>query len=192
MNKYDLEGIRTEIKKDIDAAKALKKAWEEVKFPTKKDGTPFANMSRNIENARYYMDSYVMQPGEYKLSVTTHSELRGYISDEIYCYNQVKYLDDPEMLAKVQNYKPKQHLLEQIYVYDLDDIKRAVKKKIEDFQKDIEILTAQLDTCEAAYREYVKNYGEALKKLEQATNKAEDSRVYCMIRDTVQQRYPYC
>ena len=41
---YNLDGIKTELNKRIAVEEFYLKQWEAVTFPTKKDGTPFANM----------------------------------------------------------------------------------------------------------------------------------------------------
>lgn len=53
MNYYDLDGIQTEIKKQIERTKCLIEKWEKVTYPTKKDGAPFKNMSKNFDGATY-------------------------------------------------------------------------------------------------------------------------------------------
>lgn len=40
-NYYNLEGIKTELNKRLSYEKSILQAWENVTFPTKKDGTPF-------------------------------------------------------------------------------------------------------------------------------------------------------
>lgn len=44
MNYYDLDGIQTEIKRQIERTKCLIEKWKKVTYPTKKDGTPFKSM----------------------------------------------------------------------------------------------------------------------------------------------------
>ena len=41
--KYQVENLKKEKERVLARYKALKKAWEVVTFPTKKDGTPFKN-----------------------------------------------------------------------------------------------------------------------------------------------------
>ena len=122
-NFHNLDGIQTELKKRIAAQEARLAAWEAVTFPTKKDGSPFKVMSKNISGASYYMEAWAMQPGEYRLRVTTWADGSGYISSEIDVYCLVKYLPDENKRAKTQNYQPKLQYLEQVYTYDIDDIK---------------------------------------------------------------------
>ena len=53
MNYYSLDGIQTEIKRQIERTKCLIEKWEKVTYPTKKDGAPFKNMSKNFDGATY-------------------------------------------------------------------------------------------------------------------------------------------
>ena len=55
-NYYNLEGIKTELNKRLSYEKSILKAWENVTFPTKKDGTQFKAMSKNFDGAKMYHD----------------------------------------------------------------------------------------------------------------------------------------
>ena len=102
--KYNLDEIKTEIKKDMARNSAFIEAWERVTFPTKKDGKPFAVMSKNISGAKYTLESYAMQPGEYELTVYTHAPACGYIYDTIKAHELIRYMKDEKMIAKTKNY----------------------------------------------------------------------------------------
>lgn len=122
-NYYNLEGIKTELNKRLSYEKSILQAWENVTFPTKKDGTPFKVMSKNFENAKFYNDITAWHDYEKKLKVGTFDDLNGYIDESISCYEMVKYITDKSMLEKTGNIMPKELMLEQVYVYDLDDIR---------------------------------------------------------------------
>jgi len=142
---YNLDAIKTGIERDIAINTAYVDAWKKVSFPTKKDGKPFAVMSKNINGAKYTLESYAMQPGEYELTVYTHCIAAGYIHDTIKVYELVRYLKDENMLAKTENYQPiVSKYLEQVYTFDLDDIKKAVSDRIEYLEKYVDDLKAQL------------------------------------------------
>lgn len=193
-NYYNLDGIKTALAKDIARSKTLLAAWERVTFPTKKDGTPFKIMSKNISGASYFMEEYAMQPGEYRLRVCDWcGEMGvGYVTSEIDAHNLVRYLTDPEQIAKTQNYQPKQTYLEQVYTFDLDDIKKAVAAKIAQIKKEIAQLETQQEIAADVFRAFKNAYGAALADLEKSAGKAENSALYYMILDTVKERYPYC
>lgn len=191
-NYYNLEGIKTELEKQIEATTAKLEAWENVTFPTKKDRTPFKTMSKNINGATYFSEQSAMQPGEYKLRVNAWCNKSGYISDEIYLYCQVKDLKDETKKAKTENYQPKQALLAQIYTYDLDDIKEAVKNRKNYLKEEKEQLEKQLGNAKTAYYAFRIAYTKAIKELEQYTNKEANPTLFYMVRDTIKDRYPYC
>ena len=113
-NCYNLDGIMAQLRKYEAEARAKLEAWERVTFPTKKDGTPFKIMGKNISGATYYTPEYAMQPGEYKLRVNAWCKESGYINSEIDVYNLVKYLKDDKKKEKTQNYQPKITCLEQV------------------------------------------------------------------------------
>lgn len=189
-NYYNLDGIKTEIKKRISEHKTLLQAWENVTFPTKKDGTPFKIMSKNFENAKFYNDITAWHDYEKKLKVNAFDELNGYISEDIYCYNQVKYIKDETMLAKTENIMPKEPMLEQMYVYDLDDIKNAIKEKIAYHKESIDSLENQLENADAAYNKFKEAYTNAIKELENIAG--ETTCLSYAIKGTITKRYPYC
>lgn len=191
-NFYNLDGIKTELNKTIARKKAILEAWENVSFPTKKDGKPFKVMSKNISGATYFVDSYALQPGEYKLKVHTWADGNGYVTSEINAHNLVKYLKDETKLAKTQNFQPKQTYLEQVYTFDLDDIKQEVATKIANLKAEIIELEAQFAISDEVFTNFRNAYSAAVKELEQSSRKSEDCTLYYMILDTVKSRYPYC
>lgn len=190
-NFYNLDGIQTEIKKQIQHDTAILEAWKKVTFPTKKDGSLFKNMSKNISGASYYVKSYALQTGEYEIRVNAWYEMGGYIYDEINAYDLVKYIDDAKK-AKTNNYMPKQPYLEQVYVYDIEDIKEAIQRRIEYLEQRIKNLTKQAEISFNAYKNFVNAYRAAAEQLANDANKNDDSTLYNMIMDTVKARYPYC
>lgn len=190
-NLYNLDGIQTEIRKDIERKEAILAAWQAVTFPTKKDGTPFKIMSKNISGAALRSEDYAMQPGENKLKVFAWGKTTGYVESYIYAYCHVCDLKDEKKIEKTQNYMPKQAYLKQIYCFDLEDIKEAVSAKIENTKVELEQLRDQLEASETVYTEFRKAYSEALSKLAIDSKKAENSNLYYMIVDTVT-KHPYC
>ena len=191
-NAYNLDGIKTELTKEINRKKAFLQAWENVTFPTKKDGTPFKQMSKNISGATYYMESYAMQPGEYMLRVNTWANGLGYISNEVRAYEQLKYIKDESKLAKTQNIQPKQTYLAQIYTYDLEDIKNEIQDRIAQLKADIIELEAQFAIATEVYTTFRNAYSKAIAELEETSRKSEDPTLYYMVLDTIKSRYPYC
>jgi hypothetical protein len=191
-NLYNLDGIRTELKKELSKNETLLKTLENVSFPTKKDGKPFAIMSKNFDGAKYQPISYAMQPGECELWFGGWDNLSGYIHDTITCYELVKYLKDDTMKAKTQNYQPKQSYLEQVYTFDLEDIKNAIQKKIQYYKDRIESLNQQLKIVDKCFNDFQNGYNKLIAELEQNCNIAgtvgyggTGNDIFYMIRDTV-------
>lgn len=190
-NYYNLDGIKTELNKRLSYEKSILKAWENVTFPTKKDGTPFKVMSKNFDGAKLYLDNFAWHDYEKKLKVNTFDNLNGYISEDINCYNQVKYISDKSKLEKVSNIMPKEPMLEQVYVYDLDDIKEDIKKTINRHKENIMSLEKQIVQAEKAYNDFVADYKKAIENLIETCG-ANDNSLFYAVRDTVKTRYPYC
>lgn len=195
---YNLEDIKKDLAKELELAKAFKQAWEAVTYPTKKDGTPFANMTKNIQGAKYGLEPLALQSGEYQLTLTVRTDKAGYRNDAIPAYELVKYLTKEEQIAKTQNYMPEQHYLERVYRYDLDDIKAAVKERIDYYAMRIVSLKKQLERADSAYNSFKAAYADAMKKLE-ATCATDDpaftgskNDLFYAVKETVVERYPYC
>lgn len=190
-NYYNLDEIKTELEKRLSYEKSILKAWENVTFPTKKDGTPFKVMSKNFDGAKLYLDNFAWRDYEKRLKVNTFDDLNGYISEDINCYNQVKYISDKSKLEKVSNIMPKEPMLEQVYVYDLNDIKEEIHKTINRHKENIMSLEKQIVQAEKAYNDFVADYKKAIENLIETCG-ANDNSLFYAVRDTVKTRYPYC
>lgn len=194
-NYYNLDGIKTELKKNIEKTEELLKAWECVTYPTKKDGKPFAVMSKNIDGAKYQPISYAMQPGEYELHITVWTKLSGYITDSICCYTLVKDLKDDVKIKKIENYQPKQTYFEQVYTYDLEDIKNAVNTKIEYYKNRLVMLNKEFEIVDSCYTAFYEGYTKLIEELSNNCCKAGTvgytegrNDIFYMIKDTVLKR----
>lgn len=192
-NYYNLDGIKTALKKEIEEKEAILKAWESVTFPTKKDGKPFAIMSKNINGATYKVGEYALTSDNVELKVVANNNYK-WTTDSIDCYTLVKYLRDKNKIEKTENYMPKQPCLEQIYKYDLEDIKEAVNNRIEFLKENVKSLKRQLEIADNAYTVFRKAYKEAMTVLDDVTETKKDeySFLKSSILDTIKNRYPYC
>ena len=168
-NYYNLDGIKTELNKRLSYEKSILKAWENVTFPTKKDGTPFKVMSKNFDGAKLYLDNFAWHDYEKRLKVNTFDDLNGYISEDINCYNQVKYISDKSKL----------------------EIKEDIKKTINRHKENIMSLEKQIVQAEKAYNDFVADYKKAIENLIETCG-ANDNSLFYAVRDTVKTRYPYC
>ena len=96
---YAVERLKKEKEHNLARYIALKNTWENVTFPTKKDGTPFKTLSKNFNGAKYYIGAYSITDCNYILDVdTVVNHLDGgpeYVSDSIYCSENLKYMEDP-------------------------------------------------------------------------------------------------
>lgn len=191
-NFYNLDGIKTEIRKQIKIEKAKLEAWKKVTFPTKKDGSSFKIMSKNISGARIFHEEYALQPNENVLRVGFNVNEYGWHTDEIKLYELIKYMKDEAKKAKTINYGPEMRMLERIYIYDLDDIKEAVSKHIARIENAIATLKAELEASDTAYNAFKNAFGKAIKELEVNTLKENGQILYWAILDTIKNRFPFC
>lgn len=190
-NYYNFDGIKTELEKELDKNRAFLAAWKNVSFPVKKDGKPFSVISKNIDGAKISACAYAMQAGENELTVYTFSTNCGYIHDSIKLYELVRYLKDESMIAKTENYMPKQSYLEQVYKFDLEDIKNAVKARIEYLESYVSELEKQLSAAFEVLENFRAAYDAAMKKLESDTSGFQHKNLFYAVKDTVLARYPY-
>ena len=190
-NLFNLDAIQTELKRRIAENSAFLEAWKKVTFPVKKDGKPFASMQKNIEGAKYTLKSYASQDGEYELTVYTHSNLSGYIHESINCYNIVRYMTDESMKAKTENYMPKCDYLEQVYKYDLEDIKKAAADRITYLEAHVNDLKNQLEASQKVFDNFKSAYASAMKVLEEDTKDFDSPTLFYAVCDCVKNRYPY-
>lgn len=193
-NCYNLDGIKTNLKNEIEKREAILKAWENVTFPTKKNGKPFAVMSKNINGATYKTTDYCfLNANNVVLKVVANNNYK-LVTDSINCYTLVRYLKDKNKIAKTENYMPKESYLEQIYKYDLEDIKESVNNRIKFLKENIESLKKQLEIADKAYIAFRKAYEDAMNVLDNVTETKKDEYSFLKsnILKTVKERYPYC
>lgn len=192
-NCYNLDGIKTSLKIEIEEREAILKAWENVTFPTKKNGEPFAVMSKNINGATYKKADYGLSANNVELKVVANNNYK-WTTDSIDCYTLVRYLKDKSKIAKTENYMPKELCLEQVYKFDLEDIKEAVNNRIKFLKENIESLKKQLEIADKAYIAFRKAYEDAMNVLDNVTETKKDEYSFLKsnILETVKERYPYC
>lgn len=160
-----LGDIKRKIELEIKEKKMILRAWENVTFPTKEDGTPFKIMQKNIKGATYKTDRYAFRECEKDLYINTHSPDCGYTIDKIQAHDVVRYMKNNKAKEKPENIAPHEPLLEDIYVYDLDDIKEAVSAHIEYLKEEIILLNKQLQNVEKSYNAFETSYEKCKKRI---------------------------
>lgn len=124
---------------------AFVKSWKEVKFPTKKDGTPFKNPAKNFIGAKYYIPAYSLTDCNYVLKINTTINYNGRIeniSDTLYCSENLKYMKHP---INSNNIRKQGVFIEDQYLYDLNEIKTVlIPERIKYYTEEIQKLTNEL------------------------------------------------
>lgn len=142
---YTIENLKRKKERELAQYTALKKAWEDVSFPTKKDGTPFKNMTKNFENARYYRSPHSLTDCNYVLTVSATAKYRTsseYISDELKCSATLRYMKNP---VNSNNIRKQGAYVEDQYLYDLEEIKKIlIPNRIGYYRARIAELTSEL------------------------------------------------
>lgn len=166
MNYYDLDGIQTEIKREIERTKCLIETWKKVTYPTKKDGTPFKNMSKNFDGATYT---------NAELSICGWSEFSGYERDSIFCH-ETKY----------------DHGTYTTIFYDMDQIKEKINDRIDHLKDKLISLEKQLEVSKKAYTEFqevYENMRNSLKELSGCKNEQYGNTLFHAIYGTIVKPY---
>lgn len=150
-------------------------------------------MSKNINGATYKKADYGLSANNVELKVVANNNHK-WTTDSIDCYTLVRYLKDKSKIAKTENYMPKELCLEQVYKFDLEDIKEAVNNRIEYLKGYVESLKKQLEIADKAYAGFRKVYEDAMAVLDNVTETKKDeySFLKSSILDTIKNRYPYC
>lgn len=166
MNYYNLDGIQTEIKGQIERTKCLIEAWKKVTYPTKKDGTPFKIMSKNFDGA-----TYTAEENKAELSIVGWSKFSGYERDSIFCH-EIKYENRKYVTIS----------------YDVNQIKGKINDRINDLKHKLVSLENQLKVSEKAYIEFqevYENMRNQLKKLSGCENEKYENTLFHAIYGTI-------
>ena len=164
---YIIKTVSKDIEKQLAHDTAILEAWENVTYNTKKDGTPFQNLQKNINGAKVEKWLGSIQPGENVITVYAYTNKTGYINDQIYAYAMYEDIaaDDPRK-AKTENLLPKITYLKQVYTYDIDDIKEAIANHIEYMKQTISDKKKQLAAIKKSVTVFAKAYDKARAELE--------------------------
>ena len=118
-----------DFEKDVKIYEAMNKELEKIRFVTKKDGTPFKRIEKNIEGLNVYNNRYSDHAYMKEISICVNVPGYGYNNDSIRLYSK-----DPE---KKKN-KPQNVNEDGVYILDVEDVKQAVKEKQTYYKKRIE------------------------------------------------------
>ena len=166
MNYYNLDGIQTEIKREIERTKCLIETWGKITYLTKKDGTPFKNMNENFNGA-----TYAKKYNNPELSICGWSKFSGYEHDYIFCY-ETKY----------------DHGANTTIFYNMEQIKEKINDRIDDLKDNLVSLEKQLEVSNKAYTEFQEVYNNMrnqLKKLSGCENEKHENTLFHAIYGTI-------
>ena len=140
----DKDKILDEIENEIEAHECFIAALRNIKRNRKKDGGDFAVLSKNFSGCTISASPTALQAGENVMSVSVCTKRTGW---QTYCfdlYKLVKYMSDGDIKHEPL---PKQTYLKQVYVLDIAEIEAEIQKQISQ-------LEAELETFEAARRDF--------------------------------------
>ena len=158
---YNLSDIIKTLKDEKEDTEKKLQAWQNFKIVTKKDGTPFAVLSKNFEGAAIGKYSVVEDSMHPYLTVNYQTECTGYHSNHIQIFY---YLDElPESDERRKEYKPQ--FIRQTVAKSFDEIREAVNNYMDELEKNIESYDVQLEKASTAYENYAKAIKEAKRQL---------------------------
>lgn len=118
-----------DLEKYVKIYEAMSKELEKIRFVTKKDGTPFKRIEKNIAGLNVYNNRYSDHAYMKEISIRVNVPGYGYNNGSIRLYSR-----DPE---KKKN-KPQNVNEDGVYILDVDDVKQAVKEEQAYYRKCIE------------------------------------------------------
>lgn len=164
---YEIENIIEKLERAIREEEAKRDAWRAVKIVTKKDGSPFANFSKNFNGARVTFPVYSLGGGK-ELTVTTFNPATGYISDTINLYEVLSsYTRNEKAEEKPENIQHNGPGVADYYVYDVEDAAAAIARRIDYYDNDIEKKKSALATARATLESFFTLYYNALADLKE-------------------------
>lgn len=192
MTCYGANNIRKKLENDLEEAQILKSAWGSVTYPAKKDGTPFALMSKNFAGAIYRPAAYASRDGENELVIYARSDTGRCYNDSLTCYANADSLTDSQK-SKPENLMPKTAPWKQLYKYDLDDIKTRVRQRIDYLDKYCAELRGDLARLDSTYSTYQAALAKARTELytQLTDNGTHDTHAYYQIIDTADKTTRY-
>ena len=142
---YAIKTIREDLERELSRQKAFCEAWKAVTRNYKKDGTPFANMSKNFSGCKLQHISYLPYAYEKEFVVSTCAPLCGYISDGVKTYDNIHAEDYPA--ERVQDWGFSGVFVE----LTADEIWDEIQKRIAYYQDCIEKSEKALAELETTY-----------------------------------------
>lgn len=144
MTMYNKEDCLNSAKKTIEEREALIGALENVKRVRTKSGADFKILFKNFENCEISKSEYALQSNEKEMTIFYQVGSK-YLSHSIrlYCY-----FDDMKPEEIKHEPEPKQSMLKQIYVYDVNEIEEAVQKEIAKQREYLELKKTHLTVIE--------------------------------------------
>ena len=136
--------ILDEIENEIEAHECFIAALRNIKRNRKKDGGDFAVLSKNFSGCTISTSPVALQAGEDVMCVSVHTNRTGWQTYRFDLYKFVKNMSESDIKHEPLSRKA---YLEPIYVLDIDEIEAEI-------QKQISYLEAELETFEAAKRDF--------------------------------------
>ena len=146
----NFENLKKELARRLIYQQAAKKAWANVEFLTKKDGSPFANLRQNFNNLSVTDEPYSLRKNEKKLTV--YFDANGWRYESISNTICVKY----SQFKPEENRIIKERGLEPYFFLSIEEIKILINERIKYHDAQIVKISAELKNIDKKYKKFNK------------------------------------
>lgn len=173
----DLEGIKRELKRQIDTTEALISAWENVERVHRKNGEDFQSFGRNFVGCEYGPERTAWYADDTEISVSDFSEFSGYVRDSIARKALVKYSyikPSPDRIMKHPG-------MESYFLLSVDEMETAIAQRVASLKERLCSLRSQFILADKAYNQFTEAVDNALRDLKGLAG--ERTSLYYACRD---------
>ena len=174
--KKSCEEVINGLRNDKAEMEACLSAWENVSVLRKKDGSEFAQLGKALDGAKLIKDGIVADADHPYIRVNYRCGAK-YLYDEFWGFWYLDDLpkDDPRRAAYVPQF------VRQTTPMTADEIREAIRKRIEAKREPVAQMEQDISAAEAAYM----SFREALHNAEKELKAAGSDHLYYTIRDAM-------
>ena len=171
--------IKEKLRKEREKARVLAEAWEKVSYEVKKDGTPYKDMRKTISGASYRRIPYSCDPYYNELYVHAWGSY-GNVEDSINVFSTDR--------SEISRRRDAENVHENIYIFDLGDIRRAVAERAEYWSCRAESLQKELEIADSAWEKYSRKLQDVIDSMEQEIVIQGNRELLCLIYDSMREK----
>lgn len=179
---------KEELTKSMETAETLAELWGAITYPTKKNGEPYAVLSKNFANCTIGLSRIAMFDFEKAVSVHGRTKSGYYVDDSLNCYETLgSYEKHPRAEAHPERVTKPSPYLVPFYVLSLDEIKEDIENRRAYWERTANDYKDALAKIEDAMVEVLSGIGKIVDKCEAENGKTVTS----YIRQSLKNRYVF-